>query len=152
MKKIIITIASLIPMLSVGQEGSQVGLMVGQQAVEVSASYTTEIELIFGGAVAVVNTGIAEKRANNNDRKTHDFKGDFVPAVFGLIGGKFDDFSMIGKLGTAYLEQDINGIPDSQNFYFTAGIILDYKILDSISIRASYDSVSGALIGASYRL
>lgn len=151
MKKIIITIVALIPMLSMGQE-SQVGLMVGQQAVEVSASYTSRKEVIFGGAVAIASSGITEKRANKNDIKKHKFKGDFIPAVFGLIGGQFDELSIIGKLGTAYLEQEINDIPDSQKFYLTAGIIFDYKISESISIRASYDSVSGALIGASYRL
>lgn len=124
--------------------------MLGYKSVELSASYTIESELVLGLAISATQSGIVEDRANRNDLNHHDFKNDIVPAAFFLIGGKFDNFTMIGKLGGAYLEQDINYKSDSQKFYYGVGVIFDYRFKNGYSIRTSYDNVSGPLAGIGF--
>src|SRR5690349_9672974 len=105
----------LLPLLSIAQS-KQIAVMGGYKAGEVSVSYTAPNELIYGIALTTVDSKIAEKRANNNDINIHKFNNKYVPGVFGLIGGKFDDLSIIGKLGTAYINQNINNIAEKQKY------------------------------------
>lgn len=125
---------------------SQIALMTGEQATELSLTYTHT--MVLGGAVSIVSSKFVEKRANKNDGSTvHKFNTKITPAVYGLIGGEFEDFSIIGKLGASYIDQDINGKPDSQKIYFAVGMVFDYKISDVTGLRASYDNVAGAMVG-----
>lgn len=149
MKKLLIIALLLISISIIAQE-KHTSVMLGYKSIEVSASYTVESELVFGLALSATQSGIVEKRANNNDLNRHEFKNDVIPAAFFLIGGKFDKFTMIGKLGGAYLEQKINNKPDSQKFYYGVGVIFDYQFENGYSIRSSYDNVSGPLVGVGF--
>lgn len=125
---------------------NQVSVMIGENAVELSATYTHT--LIGGFAIQVVDSKVSERRANKNDHGTnHDFTTKYTPAVFGLIGGEFEEFSMIGKMGCAYVDQNINKKPDDKKLFFAVGIIFDYKVFENVGVRASYDNVAGAMIG-----
>ena len=129
---------------------SQLSVMAGYKAIEISGAYTAENELLFGLAISAVDSEITQKRANTNDRgSNHEFKSDFTPAAFGLIGGKFDDLSIIGKIGGAYIKQEINGNSEPQNIYLAAGVIIDYKVSELMGLRVSYDAVSGPMAGIS---
>lgn len=131
---------------------SNIGLMAGYKAAEVSYSYVTENEMIYGLSFSAVDSKVAEKRANNNDKKNHDIKSDYVIGGFGLIGGKFDNLSIIGKLGVGYLEQNINNIVEPQKYYFAVGVTIDHKINDQLGLRGSYDSISSLLVGVTFYL
>lgn len=129
---------------------SQVSVMAGYKAIEVSGAYTAENELIFGLAISAVDSKMTQKRANTNDKgSNHEFKSDYTPAAFALIGAKFDELSIIGKIGGAYIKQEIDGKPEPQNIYLTVGVIIDYKISELTGIRVSYDAVSGPMAGIS---
>jgi hypothetical protein len=151
MKKLIVVL-SLFSLTVVGQTSDQLGVMLGEKCIELSGTKTVSNGMIFGGAVSVISSSITERRANNHDINKHDFKGDYVPAVFGLIGGEFGNFSMIGKLGSAYLEQEINSEMDSQKFYFVAGITFDFKVSDGLALRTSFDSINGLMAGITLHL
>lgn len=133
-------------------QSNQISLTAGYKAIEISASYTAPNEVIYGLAFAGVDSKIAEKRANNRDINQHKFNDKYIPAVFGLLGGKFDNISVIGKLGTAYVNQDINGLKEKQKLYLAGGITFDFKMTETLSLRTSYDSVSSLLIGITYHL
>lgn len=148
MKKLILI---LFPALLFAQS-NQIGLMAGCKAIEISASYTAPNEVIYGLAFAGVDSKIAEKRANKYDQKEHKFNDKYIPAIFGLLGGKFDNFSIIGKLGTAYVNQTIDGKEEKEKMCLTAGIIFDFKLTETFSLRTSYDNVSSLLIGVTYHL
>lgn len=130
-------------------QNKQASLMVGYKALELSAAYVAESELIFGGAVMVANAHGIEQRANRNDvnKNVHALNGEYVPAVFGLIGGEFDELSIIGKLGGVYIDQSINGEP-TKDIFFAVGIAFDYKLTKDFAIRMSYDNVAGPMAGA----
>lgn len=135
---------------SVTAQSTQASAMVGYRAAEVSFAYRAENELIFGIALTGASTDVTEKRANRNDRGTlHEFNGKITPAVFGLIGGEFEELSIIGKLGAAYVDQRINGAP-TKDLFFAAGIIFEYKVSDAIGLRGSYDSVAGPMAGVTF--
>jgi len=137
-----------IPALTMAQ--TQASAMVGYKSAELSFAYEAENELIFGAAVSATATDVTEKRANRNDRGTvHQFNGSFTPAVFGLIGGKFDELSIIGKIGGAYVDQSINGKP-TKDLFLALGIAVEYKISDAIGLRGSYDSVAGPMAGVTF--
>lgn len=139
----------VLPLFTIAQS-NQIAIMGGYKTGEISASYTAENELIFGLAVSITDSKIAEKRANIKDLNHHDFNDKVIPNVFGLIGGKFDNLSLIGKLGAAYVNQNINNIPEPKKYYFTVGMAIDYKVSDLIGLRGSYDSVSSLLLGVSF--
>lgn len=151
MKKVIKTLLLFLPIIASAQS-NQVAIMAGYKAGEISATYTAKSEVIYGFSFAVVDSEIAEKRANNRDLNKHVFNDKYLPGAFGLLGAKFDNFSIIGKLGSAYVNQSINNIEEQQKFYFTAGIAFDFKMSESFGLRASYDSVSSLLVGVTYHL
>lgn len=151
----------LIPYLTIAQAwdgrarwdetpSQQLAIMLGNKSVEISTTYTHP--LIFGMSVSIVDSKIVEKRANNNDFNKHNLNSDLTPSVFGLIGGEFEELSLIGKLGASYIDQSINGIQEKQKLYFAVGIIADYKINDIIGIRVSFDNVNSAMIGITIHL
>lgn len=150
--KIILTIILIIALLSafaINAQERKLSIMAGYKAIEFGATYTDgETELIFGGAISLVSSDIVEKRANTNDKgKIHNMTGKFVPAAFGLIGAKFDELSIIGKLGGAYVEQTINGKIEDRKFCYAIGVILDYKLSEIVSLRVSYDNVNAPMAG-----
>lgn len=130
----------------------QFSVMSGYKALEVAATYThEETELVFGLSIVAVDSEMIEKRANNNDKGgRHIINSEYTPGAFGLIGAKFDDLSIIGKIGGAYIKQDINGKPEPQNIYMTFGIIFDLKVSNSTGLRVSYDGISGPLGGVGF--
>lgn len=123
----------------------QVSAMVGLSSIELSAQYTHT--MIYGAAVSLTDSKDIERRANVNSYEKHELKTKYTPAVFGLIGGEFEELSIIGKLGAAYIDQIRNGKDEKQKLYFAVGIIFDYKLNDAIGIRGSYDNVAGPMIG-----
>jgi hypothetical protein len=129
---------------------TQASAMVGYKSIELSYAYEAESELIFGGAISATSSDMTEKRANNNDKgKRHEFEGDVTPAVFGLIGAKFDDLYIIGKIGGSYVDQTINGEP-TKDLFFALGVAIEYKISGAIGLRGSYDSVAGPMAGLTF--
>lgn len=146
--KVLIILILFIPAASQAQS-KQVTAMAGYKAFEVSAAYVAESELIFGLAVMGASAHGIEQRANKNDvnKKVHALNGEVVPAVFGLIGGEFDELSIIGKLGGTYIDQSINGTP-TKDIFFAVGIAFDYKLTDDLAFRVSYDNVAGPMAGA----
>jgi len=144
MKKLILVLF-LLPMLSFAQ--NQVDALVGYKAVEVNFSVRTET-LNYGIGVSAVDAQLAEKRANDNDMfYNHRFTQSYVPAVFGLLGGQFDEFQMVGKIGTAYVKQNINDKKDDKHFFFAVGVEFGYDINDTIGIKASFDNVNSFMGG-----
>lgn len=141
----------MFPLITLAQS-NQVVIMGGYKAGEISVSYTAPNELIYGLALAGVDSKIAEKRANKFDQKEHSFKDKYIPAVFGLIGGDFKTVSVIGKLGTAYVNQEINGQQEKEKMCLAVGIAFDFKITETIYLRTSYDNVSSLLLGITYHL
>lgn len=123
----------------------QVSAMAGLSSIELSAQYTHT--MIYGAAIGITDSRSIEQRANRNSYEKHELKTRYTPAVFGLIGGEFEDLSIIGKLGAAYIDQTRNGIDEKQKLYLAVGIIFDYKLTDAIGLRGSYDNVAGAMIG-----
>jgi hypothetical protein len=141
----------LFPLLTIAQS-KQIAIMGGYKAAEISISYTAPNELIYGLALSGVNSKVAEKRANNNDLNNHKFNNKYIPNIFGLIGAKFNNISIIGKLGTAYINQNINNIPESQKYYFTTGIAINYKVSENIGIKTSYDNINSLLLGVTFHI
>lgn len=145
---------TLVLMICLNANSQSVHTMAGYKSAEIGYTYTDEeTELIFGFSVSAVDSKLAEYRANRNDRgKIHEFKDQFTPAMFFLVGGKFDKLSIIGKLGGSNVKQDINGIKDEKYVYFAAGIIFDYQVSEKISVRGSYDSVNSAMVGVGIKI
>lgn len=151
MKKSITLLTLFLGTLSINAQ--EVHLTAGYKAAEIGYSYVAENELIFGLSVSAVDSKLTEKRANNNDHgKTHSFHNKYTPAAFGLIGGEFEEFSIIGKMGAAYLNQSIDGIAEPQKIYFAVGIMFDYKISNVLSIKAGYDNVNSVMVGVGIKI
>lgn len=145
---LIISLTSLVT----SAQSSNVSVMAGYKAFEVSASYLDhETELSFGLAITAVSSDLVEKRANRNDvnKNVHEFNTKITPAAFGLIGGQFDELTIVGKLGAAYVDQDINK-ERTKDLFFAVGVIFDYKIRDNLAVRASYDNVAGPMAGITF--
>ena len=110
---------------------SQIAVMAGNKSIELSASYTHS--LIYGCAISVIDSKVVANRVwiNTTDKIT--------PTVFALLGGEFEELSMIGKLGACRF---------NNTQWVTFGFVIDYKINEMIGLRSSYDNVVGALVGA----
>lgn len=144
MKKLVLVFL-LLPLLSFAQ--NQIDVLVGYKAVEVNYSIRTET-LNYGLGLSAVDSQLVEKRANNNDLYyNHRLTQSYTPAVFGLIGGQFEEFQMVGKVGTAYIKQNINDKKDDKHFYLAVGIEFGYDLNDSIGIKASFDNVNSFMGG-----
>lgn len=146
MKTLYTTLIILI-CLNVNAQSSEVSIMAGHKAAEVSFMADFESELSFGVAISATAADVTEKRANKNDLgKIHVFKGDLTPAAFALAGAKFDDLKIIGKVGVSYVEQTINGEP-TEDVFLALGLAAEYNITETLAFRASYDSVAGVMAG-----
>lgn len=141
----------LIPLLTIAQS-NQIAIMGGNKALELSFSYTAPNEVIYGIAIAGTDSSIAEKRANKFDQKEHVFQDKYIPTIFGLIGGEFDNLSVIGKIGSAYVNQTINGTEEKRKMCLAVGIAFDFKISETFALRTSYDNVSSLMLGITYHL
>lgn len=150
--KTLFSLLLIIICLNVNAQEKQISFMGGYKTIELGYSYTTEeSESIYGFTISAVDSKTASKRANKNDKgKIHEFKGDYVPAAFALIGAKFDDLNIIGKLGFTYVDQTINK-EQSKDVFLAAGLIVDYKLNSNFGARASYDSVNAVMIGISLK-
>lgn len=151
--KTLLTSLLIIIYLNVNAQQEKGSLMVGNKAFELSYIYENEEGLGFGLAGSIVHSGLTEKRANKNDHfNEHEFTSKVTPAVFALISGNFEEVTIIGKIGTAYVDQKINGIPDSKKLYFAVGIAFEVPVTEEISIRAEYDNVNSVLIGMGFKI
>lgn len=147
MKKLIILVVLLITTQAKSQEIKPY-LIGGYVSAEVGVVKETE-GLNFGFSFSMTDSKFVEDRAIKYDifNKNYEVHTKYVPAVFGLVGATFDDFTMTGKVGTAYLEQSIQGKPESQKFYLAVGIILDYK-----GFLFSFDNVNSLGLGYKFNL
>lgn len=133
---------------------SQINVQAGYKALSFGYTYQNEEFLNFGFSASVVKSGLVEKRANRNDtsKKVHYFKSDVVPALFGEIGATFDEFTITGKLGGAYLNQSINGTQEKQKIYYAIGVRFDYKLSENTYLNASWDNVNSGMVGITFNL
>lgn len=136
----------------IAQTSNEALILVGYKSAEVGYIRENKDFLNFGLSVVAVDAKLTEKRANRNDvyQNVHDVKGDVLCAVFGLVGGTFDNLTVTGKMGCAYVDQKINNIQDSKKIYFTVGIMFGFKISDRVKLVASYDNVSSGGVGINY--
>lgn len=127
------------------QNFSTINLSAGYRTVEVGYTYNVEEFLNFGLSTSVSTSDMVEKRANTNDPyySKHEFTSNLVPAVFGTVGATFDELTITGKMGGAYLEQKINDKTDTKRLWFAVGIRFEYNHKISIS----YDNVNSVLVG-----
>lgn len=149
---IILIIVFLTTWVTNAQE-TKISAMAGYKSLELGFTYLDEeSELIYGVSASTVSGSLAEKRANTNDKgKHHEFKSDVVPAIFGLIGAKFDRLSIIGKIGGSYISQQINKHP-TKDLFLALGVIIGYDINDRYSIIGGYDSVNSIQLGITFKL
>lgn len=134
-------------------QAQQMQVLVGYKSLEIGYTYTDEeTELIYGVSISCVASDIAEKRANKNDKgKLHEFNGTIVPAVYGLIGAKFDRLNIIGKIGGSYVSQSINNEP-TKDLFLALGLMASYSVNERYSLIGSYDSVSSVQMGVSFKI
>lgn len=152
MKKLIKILILFIPALTLAQ--SQIHVQAGFKAIEVGYTYQNEDFLNFGVSVSAVDADIVEKRANTNDpyKKVHQLNSDLVPAVFGTVGATFDNFTITGKMGAAYLNQSINNVADAQKIYWGIGIRFNYKFENNLSLVGGYDNINSGMLGIAFNL
>lgn len=128
-------------------------LSVGDKTIEFGYIRENEEGLGFGAAVSIVHSGLVEKRANKNDHfNEHELVSKVTPALFGLISGNFEEVTVIGKIGGAYINQNINGIRDNKKLFFAVGIAFEVPVTEEISVRAGYDNVNSVLIGVGFKI
>lgn len=124
----------------------QVSVMGGIKAGEISVTYTHSV--VLGLAASIVSSSQVEKRIKNNGfGQKSEIQTSKVPTVFGLIGGEFENLSMIGKIGGVYVDQKVSGVQDPKKLYLAVGMEFSYKINDVIALRASYDNINSILVG-----
>lgn len=152
MKNLIKILILFIPALTLAQ--SQIHVQAGFKAVEVGYTYQNEDFLNFGVSASAVDTEIVEKRANRNDtsRKVHHLNSDVVPALFGTIGATFENFTITGKIGVAYLNQSINNVTDAQKIYWGVGVRFNYKFENNLSLVGGYDNINSGMLGIAFNL
>lgn len=152
--KTLLTALLIILYLNVNAQQNRASLTAGNKAFEISFIHENEEGLGFGIATSLVHSGLVESRANKNDsaKNIHDFTNKVTPALFGLISGNFEELTIVGKLGTAYINQRINGIQDSKKYYLAVGIAFEVPVTEEVNIKASYDNVNSLLLGVSFKL
>lgn len=150
--KTLLTTLLIILYLNVSAQ-TKINALAGFKSFELGTTITDEeSELIYGVSVSAVDAGVSEDRANRNDKgKNHEFRNDIVPALFLNIGGKFDNLSIIGKIGSSYVEQKINNEP-TKDLFLALGIMASLKVSNSTGLVLSYDSVNSVQFGISIAL
>lgn len=151
---IIIAFLSTVFLSKVYSQEQRGSMTAGNRTFELSYISENEEGLGFGAAFSLVDSGLVEARANKNDtmKNKHEFVSNVTPTVFALISGDFEQITIVGKIGTAYVNQNINGIRDSKKLYFAVGISFEKPITEEISVKAGYDNVNSLLIGVSFKL
>lgn len=152
MKNLIKIFILFIPAITIAQ--SQIHVQAGFKAIEVGYTHQDEDLLNFGVSVSAVDADIVEKRANRNDtsKSVHTLNSDVVPAVFGTVGGTFDNFTITGKMGAAYLNQSINNIADAQKIYWGVGVRFNYTFDNNLSLVGGYDNIKSGMLGIAFNL
>ncbi|MGO4773863.1 hypothetical protein ACEN2I_19615 [Flavobacterium sp. W22_SRS_FK3] len=122
---------------------------IGYKTIGLSLETTAKNGLIFGVMATVVDSKIVEKKINKFDfnRSEHNLRTKFIPASFFIIGGDFENICILGKIGTAYIDQDINAIKDKQKIFFAIGTMIDFRVSNRVKVRTSYDNVNAFLTG-----
>lgn len=149
------TVLALIILISLNIHGQEtkISTMAGYKSFEVGFTYLDEeSEIIYGVSASVIDAKFSESIANFHDTSEHNFKGDVVPAVHGLIGAKFDRLSFIGKLGGAKITQTINGKAEPQNIYLSYGLMVGYEFENGLSFLGSIDAVNAVMCGVQFKL
>ena len=108
---------------------SQVSLMVGKNTVEVGYSYTDI--LTWGGSFEVIQNDLV------NDQKP-------FYALFGSLGGEFENVTITIKLGATKLKQ--MGATE-QTIHFTYGGSFEYRVIPNLGIVIGSDSTCDCLLG-----
>lgn len=152
--KTLLTTLLIIIYLNVNAQEQRGSLTGGNRTFELSYISENEEGLGFGAAFSLVDSKLVQERANKNDtmKNKHEFVSKVTPTVFALISGDFEEITIIGKIGTAYVNQNINGIRDSKKLYFAVGISFERPITEEISVKAGWDNVNSLLIGVSFKL
>lgn len=144
----IILIVALLGTWVTNAQETKISAMAGYKSFEVGFTYLDEeTELIYGVSASVIDAKFSESIANFHDTSQHNFKGDVVPAIHGLIGAKFDRLSFIGKLGGAKITQTINGKKEPQNIYLSYGLMVGYEFDNGLSFVGSIDAVNAIMCG-----
>lgn len=139
--------------MNVNAQETKISAMAGYKSFEVGFTYLDEeSELIYGVSISAIDAKFSESVANFHDTSEHDFKGDIVPAVHGLIGAKFDRLSFIGKIGGASINQTINGKYEPQNIYLSYGLMVGYEFENGLSFVGSIDAVNAIMCGVMIKL
>lgn len=151
--KTLLTTLLIILYLNVNAQETKISAMAGYKSFELGFTYLDEeTELIYGVSASVIDAKFSESIANFHDTSEHNFKGDVVPAVHGLIGAKFDRLSFIGKIGGACINQTINGKSEPQNIYLSYGLMVGYEFENGLSFIGSIDAVNAVMCGVSWKL
>lgn len=153
MMKTIFTTLLIIIYLNVNAQETKISAMAGYKSAELGFTYLDEeSELIYGVSASVIDSKFSESIANFHDTSKHDFKGDVVTAIHGLIGAKFDRLSFIGKIGWAHINQTINGKKEPQNIYLSYGLMVGYEFDNGLSFVGSIDAVNAVMCGVQFKL
>lgn len=109
--------------------GSQVSLMVGKNTAEIGFSYTDIIT--WGGSFEVIKNDLV------NDQKP-------FYALFGSIGGEFENVTITIKLGVASLKQ-MESLERTTHFVY--GGSFEYRVIPNLGIVIGSDSACDTLLG-----
>lgn len=140
MKKIII-ILLLLPLLGFSQKS--ISALAGFNSFELN--FKTKGSLNLGFATSITESKkIAERATKMNPKPftVHTANTKVSPSLFFLIGATIEDFSITGKLGATYFDQNINGRKEAQNIYRSVGAQIQYR-----NFIFSYDSTNSAMVG-----
>lgn len=150
---VIIFIVALLGTWVTNAQEAKISAMAGYKSFELGFTYLDEeTELVYGFSASVIDAKFSESIANFHDTSEHDFKGDIVPAVHGLIGARFERLSFIGKIGGAAINQDINGKKEPQNIYLSYGLMVGYEFDNGLSFVGSIDAVNAIMFGLMIKL
>jgi hypothetical protein len=151
--KTLLTTLLIIIYLNVNAQETKISAMAGYKSAELGFTYLDEeSELIYGVSASVIDAKFSESIANFHDASKHDFKGDVVPSVHGLIGAKFDRLSFIGKIGCAHINQNINGKKEPQNIYLSYGLMVGYEFDNGLSFVGSIDAANALMCGVQFKI
>lgn len=149
----IILIVALLGTWVTNAQETKISAMAGYKSLELGFTYLDEeTELIYGVSASVIDAKFSESIANFHDTSEHNFKGDIVPAVHGLIGAKFDRLIFIGKIGVAYINQTVNAKEEPQNIYLSYGLMVGYEFENGLSFIGSIDAVNAIMCGVQFKL